>query len=289
MIRKDLDPIYFSDRGWDERVEEWIRTNDTGDAVSFLSGSLDVVREVLSQKETGLRMVINIGPDALLSFLATNDYKNIYEKPVIGGTERNPTKERKEVDELLGFGPQVIDFYFGAAALGGTGVRYYGAHCMVLKEVPPDTRLFDRDSYDLLQPPLSDWDPSTTQKIAKWLGGTWSSDVVDMLIMKMLPKLPATQHLITAGSISELVITDQEFVEVHRNRKIHRADLEEIRESPEEAAIEMTILNRRLGRRSPTAVEIRWVVQRHNVLQAVTRNGIAHRVVTHHGTGYQWR
>jgi hypothetical protein len=291
MIRRELDRVYFSNRRWDERVEDWVRLHDRGDDESFLGGNLAVVREVLSDEETGLRMVINIGPDALLSFLITNDYKNIYEKPVIGGKQRTPTQERQDVDTLLGFGPQAQDFYFGAVALGGGGVRYYGAHCMVLKasEVPPDTRLFDRDSYDLLQSPLSGWDQQRTQEIADQLRGTWSKDVVEMLIMKMLPKLPDTQHLITAGSLSALVIADQEFVEVHRSGKIYREHLEEVRDAPEEVAVEMTILNRKRSGQSPTAVEIRWVAQRHKVLQALARNRIAHRVVTLHGAGYQWR
>ena len=291
MNRRELDPIYFSDHGWHDRVETWIGTYDRGASESFLGGNLVVVREVMSRKETGLRMVVNIGPDALLCFLATNDYKNIYEEPVIGGKKRTPTPERQRVDTLLGFGPNATSLYFGAAALGGGGVRYYGAHCMVLKAeaVPPTTRIFDRDSYDLLQPPIAGRDGSETAMIAQCLRGTWQSDLVEMLIMKMLPKLPSAQHLITAGTISELVITDQEFVEVHRQGKIRRTDLEEVREAPEEVAVEMTILNRKLCARCPTAVEIRWVRQRHKVLRALTRHRIPHRVVTLHGAGYQWR
>jgi hypothetical protein len=236
-------------------------------------------------------MVVNIGPDALLSFLATNDYKNLYEEPVIGGQKRTPTPERQRVDNLLGFGANAKHLYFGAAALGGGGVRYYGAHCMVLKAdaVHPSTGIFDRDSYDLLQPPLAGWDENKMADIAKWLRGRWEADLVEMLIMKMLPKLPNAQHLVTAGTISELVITDQEFVEVHREGKIRRTDIEEVREAPEEVAVETTILNRKLNGGSPTAVELRWVRQRHKVLRALARHRIPHRVVTLHGAGYQWR
>jgi hypothetical protein len=290
MAQQELDPTYFSDREWAKRVVTWVAARKESDPHSFLDGNLTLVRQVLSHPQTGLRMVINIGPDALLNFLATNDYKNIYAHPVIGGERKEPTDERIRVDALLEL-HNPSEFYFGAVALGGTGVRYYGAFCMVLKRdrVPGGTRIFDRDSYDLLVEPLSGWSQNRMKQIVSSLKGTWDEHAIEMLIMKMLPKLPASQHLITAGTVSELVMTDQEFVEVHLQNEIVPKDLEEVREAPDESAVETTILNRKRNGRSPTAVEIRWVDQRHRVLQALAKRGIPNRVVTLHGAGYQWR
>lgn len=291
MKPRTLDATYFNTRPWARRVKEWIRkARGSGPAASFLGANVTVIRQILSHADIGLRVVVNIGADALLAFLHTNDYKNIYENPVVGGRRRQPTKERVEVDRLLAFAQPASSYYFAAVALGGTGVRFYGEYCMVLRpaRVVPDTRIFDRDSYDLLLPPLSGWSQTKTRNFVRALRGRWGSDVVDMLIMKMLPRLPASQHLITVGNVSSLVMSDQEFVEVHLEGKIRHRDIEEIRQSPDEVAIEAGILNRKRLRQSPTLVEMRWVNQRHEVLSLLPQMPIAYRIVTLHGKGYQW-
>ena len=100
--------------------------------------------------------------------------------------------------------------------------------------------------------------------------------------------MPPTQHLITIGNVSGLVMSDQEFVEVHLHGKVGLAHIEEIRQRPEEAAIELSILGRRRARQSPTLVEIHWVAQRQRVLRSLARKGLGVRVASLHGKGYQW-
>ena len=292
MKVSSLDSTYFSDKSWNERVIEW--QDDESAATKpnpFLDGNLRVIRQILNDDETGLRMVINIGADALLKFLDTGEYKNIYENPVIGGTARQPSKERIEVDDLLGFSGGAKNYYFGAAALGGTGVRFYGEYCMVIREqrVHDDTQLLDRDSFDLLLPPLVTNDKTKRHQIANYLKGKWGEDLVEMLIMKMLPNLRGARHLITVGHVSELVMSDQEFVEIHLENTIRWTDLEEIRQSPDEVAIESNIVSRKRNWQSPSLVEIRWVQQRHKVQSALNEAGLRYRIVTLHGKGYQWR
>jgi plasmid stabilization system protein ParE len=291
MNRLDLDPIYFSSRTWARRIKDWIaQARAAGQATPFLDGNVAVMRQILTHPDTGPRMVVNIGADALLKFVETNDYKNIYDKPVVGGRRREPTKERIEVDRLLGLGAAASNSYFGAVALGGAGVRFYGEYCMVIKRsrVGGTTRLFDRDSYDLLQAPLAERGPTRTSRIVGALRGQWDKDLVDMLIMRALPRLPPTQHLITVGNVSGLIMSDQEFVEVHLVDKIGLEHIEEIRQLPEEAAIESSILSRRRDRQSPTLVEIRWVAQRRRVLRDLARKGLHFRIASLHGKGYQW-
>jgi hypothetical protein len=290
MRRLELDAMYFGNRAWKKRVLDSVKqTRYNGASAAFLHGNLAIIRKILTHQDTGLRMVVNIGADAFLSFLATKDYKNIYEQPVIGGKARIPSKSRERVDKLLGL-EAPSKFYFGAVALGGTGVRFYGEYCMVVRpsRVRPTTGLFDRDSYDLLQPPLAGLSVERTRRIVRVLKGQWDTDLVEMLIMKMLPRLPGAQHLITVGNLSSLVMSDQEFVEVHLEDKISLQDLEEVRQSPDEVAIETAILNRRRTRRSPTLVEVRWVVQRHRVLRKLAGASIPYRIVTLHGKGNQW-
>jgi hypothetical protein len=290
MKRRELDPVYFGRRPWSRRVKDALaRWQGADSAASFLAGHLAVIRQLLTHSESGPRMVVNIGADALLSFLRSGDYRNIYEEPVVGGKRRTPTGERRKVDAWLAL-PDPADFYFGAVALGGAGVRFYGEYCMVIRpsRVAADTRLFDRDSYDLLQPPFAGHGETRMSRIVAALRGRWDADLVDMLIMKMLPRLPATQHLITSGNVADLVTSDQEFVEVHLQGKIAPDHIEEIRQRPEEAAIEADILNRRQSRQAPTLVEIRWVAQRRKVLRRLASQALPYRLVTLHGKGYQW-
>ena len=288
MPPPELDPVYFSDDQWGVRVQNWLAGNNE----SFLEGNHQLVRQIMENQESGLRMVVNISADALLSFLAARRYHNLYENPVIGGVRRSPSKEREEVDQLLGFGNEARDFYFGAAALGGAGVRFYGEYCMAMKPSAVDprktrTRIFDRDSYDLLLSPLKDEpDPAA---LAQKLAGDWGSDLVDMLTLKLLPQLRGANGLITTGTVSEMILHDQEFVEVHRQKPIFPFDIEEVRHSPDDIAMEARIQARGNAGIPPTAVELLWLRQHEEVMKALEREEIRYRIVTLHGRGYQWR
>jgi hypothetical protein len=279
-----FDPAYFSSESWNKRVREWL----AGSAHDpFLEGNYRLVHQIMEHTESGLRMVVNISAEALLGFLAKRHYYNLYEEPVIGGVRRKPSSERIQVDQLLGFGAYAKDFYFGAVALGGTGVRYYGEYCMVMKPwaIAQDTQILDRDSYDLLLPPL---EPDKDSR-ARELAGRWDPDLIDMLALKLLPELRGANRLITTGTVSEMILHDQEFVEVHRRGAILPSEIEEVRQSPDEIAMEARIQARGNAGFPPTAVELRWLQQRRDVIDALEREGIHCRVVTLHGRGYQWR
>jgi len=285
-----LDDGYFSAASWKTRVKEWLsRENETANDNPFLEGNVQIVRQIMEDSDSGLRVVVNISADALLSFLRDGRYRNLYEEPVIGGTRKGPSPERIKVDGYLGLGANAKDYYFGAVALGGTGVRFYGEYCMVLNPsaVEPDTQLFDRDSYDLLVAPLSD--RRDLNQLINRLKGTWKGDVVDMLTLKLLPELRGSNRLITTGTVSELALHDQEFVEVHHHKTITPASIEEVRQSPDEVAMEARVLARNNAGFAFTAVELRWWEQREQVVRALEERGIRYRIVTLHGRGYQWR
>ncbi len=281
-----LDPQYFNSDSWPERVNAWL-ANQTPDP--FLDGNATLIRQIMEHSESGLRVVVNISAEALLGFLAARRYYNLYDNPVIGAARRKPSPERIAVDQMLGFGSDANDFYFGAVALGGTGVRFYGEYCMALKPwvIADDTQILDRDSYDLLLPPLSNGPP--IQNLVQQLAGTWKADCVEMLLRKLLPELAGSNRLITTGTVSEMILHDQEFVEVHKRGVISPSSIEEVRQSPDEIAMEARIQSRSNAGYAPTAVELRWLQQRQSVVDALEREGIHSRIVTLHGRGYQWR
>ena len=281
-----LDPAYFSPNSWHDRVKSWLdkRAED-----SFLESNVTLIRQIMEHPESGLRMVVNISASALLNFLAEGRYKNLYEQPIIGGVTRTVSKERETVDELLGFGGHPEHYYFGAAALGGTGIRFYGEYCMALKsgEIDADTQILDRDSYDLVLPPLSD--SSSPSRVASELKGNWSRDAIDMLTLKVLPELQGANRLITTGTVSEMILHDQDFVELHKKGEILTSSVEEVRQSPDEVAMESRVVARSNAGYPPTALEILWLRRRDQVVEALERERIHYRMVTLHGRGYQWR
>lgn len=281
LFPQQFDPLYFGDSSWEERVEAWLRDNID----AFTSANRSLIEKLFADLETGLRMVVNITADALVQFLDSGRYFNLYEKPIIGGQPRTPSKSRERVDRMLGLEE---DTYFGAVALGGTGVRYYGEYTLVLRpaSVPEDTRILDRDSYDLLMAPLADLPPSDEQ--IDRLRGTWTADVRSMVLLRVLPEIRHARQLVTSGTVSELVLRDQEFVEVHKQGTFRPEDVEEVRQSPDEAAIE-SMIRERQGRGSRCSmVEHEWVRRRAHAREALERRGLRHRVVTLHGRGYQW-
>lgn len=281
-----FDPIYFMDESWEVRVQRWQQ-----DALQqgFSSGNHAVIEQALREPEAGLRIVVNISSAALLSFLRSGRYLNLYDEPVIGSSTHGPTKNRREVDEKLDIDGHRT--YFGAVALGGVGVRYYGEYCMVLRLglARDDTRLFDRDSYDILLPPLVG--VLVDQPLIERLRGTWGTDLYPMVLLKVLPEVVHLRRLVTSGTVSEAILKDQEFIEVHLELEdpFSPGDVEEIRESPDEVAVEARLRERQGAGLFVSAVEQEWLRQREMVATQLDAVGVRSRVVTLHGRGYQWR
>ncbi len=237
---------------------------------------------MLADPRTSVRVVINIRPDALITFLQEGRYRNIYELQQVGA--KVVDQNRLDADAKLGTGSH---HHFAAAAMGGVGIRYYGEYCMVLKPgfAAHDTQIFDRDSYDLLFAPLENL---TNQQI-DCLKGSWSSDVASMILLRVLPELDHDRQIVTSGTVIELALKDQEFIEVHLGQAIRPEDVDQIIESPETAAMEARILERQRNGLPSHMHELEWVRRRTEVVRRLEQKGIRHRVVTQHGRGFQWR
>jgi len=105
----------------------------------------------------------------------------------------------------------------------------------------------------------------------------------------VLPELQGANRLITTGTVSEMILHDQDFVELHKKGEILTSSIEEVRQSPDEVAMESRVIARGNAGYPPTALEILWLQRRDQVVQALEREGIHYRMVTLHGRGYQWR
>jgi hypothetical protein len=275
----DLDPVYFADEAWARRLARWLANNVR--ARTFLDANAEAVDDIAKRRDLGLRMAVNIPAYALLLFLKQGQYKNAYERAPRIGKETKPSETRLTVDRaLFPTPPPANERYFGAAVLGGAGVRYYGDYCVVLKEesVSEDTQVLDRNSYDAVFPPLKDLDESLDQVMDR-LRGQWAADLVPMAKLKILPELGASPRLATGGAASETLLHDESFVEIHKHRTFGPADVHEVRESAADAAVEADLTGRRNRGHALSTEEMLWLYRRHAVDRLLAARGIRARII----------
>ena len=286
-----LDAAYFhSDWTWKDRCVAWVENYTATRQDAFVAANAAAIREVLRNKELSPRMVVNIGADALAKFLKDGSYKNAYERPVLMGREVGPSRTRHRVDTLLGFHKGAAKkIYFGAVALGGTGVRFYGEYCMALRPSKKDNiilRLLDRNSYDLIKPPLAR--RARNSSFVNRLRGRWSKDLANILILKVMPKLEVGNRLVTSGTVAEAVLQDEDFIEVHRTGTFGPADLEEVREAPQDAALEGDIVAKHDRGHLPTGAEFLFVARRWRAQELMSEHQVRPRMVVSAGRTARW-
>lgn len=281
----DLDPIYFAAEPWNQRLTHWLGKHLSDR--TFLPANAEAVDDIAKRRDLGLRMAVNIPAYALLLFLRQGRYKNAYERPPQIGQKAKPSETRRKVDKaLFPEAPQAEGRYFGAAVLGGTGVRYYGDYCVVLKEektvVPDDTQVLDRNSYDVAFSPLKDLD-ETLDEVVERLRGRWGADLVPIAKLKILPELGVSPRLATAGAASEMLLHDESFVEIHKSGTFGPAQVHEVRESAADAAVESDLTGRRDRGHALSTEETLWLYRRHAVDRALAARGIRARIIVTSG------
>jgi hypothetical protein len=276
---------------WSDRLAEWVAVQ--GGNRDFLDANVATIKYWLT--EHGMRVVVNAGSFALGRLLEGDRYKNRYELGRIGGAIAPPSARRLEVDGLLGFTPDGRDWYFGAVAVGGTGVRFYGEYCLVLKKDARSSsdQFLDRNSYDLKDPPLSN--ASDASIVVKALRTTWD-DLPVTIATKVLSAVTQSERLLTVGIVSELTLRDEDFVEVHLHRpgcdgqrSFGIESIEEVRQSPDEVALHQHLLEQQMRGRMLTPAESEWCSRRAHVEELLDRARVPSRVVTTNGRGARWR
>jgi hypothetical protein len=276
----DLDPIYFADAVWPDRLQRWLDQHLA--QRTFLGAHAAAVEDIAQRRDLGLRMAVNIPAHALLGFLREGRYRNAYERTPDIGYPTTPSPTRLEVDAALFPGPAgPPEHYFGAAVLGGTGVRYYGDYCVVLQEgqriVPDDTQVLDRNSYDAKFAPLVN--RASVDDIVRRLRGLWGADLLAMAKLKILPELGSAPRLTTAGVASEMLLHDESFVEIHKRGTFGPEHVHEVRESAADAAVEADLIGRRDRGHALSPEESIWLTRRHAVDRVLAASGIRARII----------
>lgn len=302
-----LDREYFRDATWSERRMGWVSA--LPNARGFEGAQVEIITQTLGKNELAPRCAMNIGADTLLKFFKDGTYKNTYDLEADAEAKGRPfplvgakhvvSYKRKYVDELIGFkGDDAQSLYFGAVALSGSGIRFYGEYCMLLSEnmvAGRNPNVLDRNSYDLIHPPLADRigvnakEAGNAKIEVAWLRTKWTEELNDMLVMKVAPTIDAPHRLVTPGAVAEGVLADEDFAEVHLRGSFAPSDLDEIRFAPEEQALASDILTR-IDQSSPLdAVEWLWVWRRGLVDVACEKRGLRRRVTTAAGRTRRWQ
>ncbi|HEV8444759.1 MAG TPA: hypothetical protein VGQ27_14845 [Steroidobacteraceae bacterium] len=243
----------------------------------------------------GARVVFNMScthvPDFCKDSAAGPDaYKNAY--------KFSPSRKRVAVDEAVetcsgDFGSKLNkeDICFGAVETSGTGIRFYGDLCLVLKPTPEqqDLLLIDRNSYDVARNPIAErvrkaTTPSIGEPEARvaemlpWLG-RWA-DLAHMLAMKIIRRLPLSARRWTTGQIAQAVLEDEDYCEVLYPKSFNAGDLAEVRVSAPDAAAESDIAHREQAGEAPSIHELAWRDQRRDARRALVKAKVPVRVVT---------
>jgi hypothetical protein len=280
MSLDDLDDIYFSDKNleWKDRLAAWLHSRASE---AFPNANSSHITSSILTGDVSLRMVVNMPPATLINFLSEDDngdypkYKNTYELKAGAGQDKAVNPRRRRIDDAL-FGKDCgRNYYYGALAIGGSGIRYYGEYCLVMDLDLTRAKLFDRNSWDLEFEPLANKDKHA---VIEHLSGEWK-DAEYIAKLKVLPQLAEVVRLTTTATVSDAVLRDESFIEIHYPEKFDAKDIYEVRESPSLSAIEQHLESRLRHRHPINLEECLWLTRRGHVKTMLGRARVKSRVV----------
>ena len=260
----------------------------------------------------GACIVVNIAAEHVPSFceLSINNDK----RPYLNAYQlRRVSAKRAIVDDAIvaackahGSVLNKQEICFAAVETNGTGIRFFGDMCLVLKYRPDwaslqpmlgirlrsaaqELRVLERNSYDVTRAPVAaevgkaeamglSPEDARAEGIANWVG-SWEEDLIPMLCRRLLQELPSTERRWTSGQIARAVLDDEDYCEVLFPQSFGAADLAEVRITAGDVAAEADITSRERSGEAPDAHEIVWRDQRRAARRALLRMGIPMRVV----------
>jgi hypothetical protein len=238
-----------------------------------------------SPRSMGAYMVVNMS-SAYIAAFCSGRYLNCYDRNA-------QSKSREKVDRALPLPPGCTPetAYFGALELTGTGVRYYGDICLVLKGkvVADDTLVLERNSYDLLRSPFKErvasakCADSERKNVAFSWGGSWQQHLGTITAIRAISRMSSGDRLWTLGQIAQVLCDDEDYIEVIKKDSFRAGDLLEARTSAADVAHEAQINDRLARGPLPTIEALVWAAQRRDAELALRGAGVTLRVVTTSG------
>jgi hypothetical protein len=298
---------------WEKKLQK-LKETFPKDAGAYVTANVDAVRSAVAGKgpdkptvdsRAGARMVCNIAsvhiPAFVQASLAGEDkpYKNGYDlhKFQVGDPPPDEAlKTREKVDRALPIASNrsPADIYFGAVELNGTGIRFYGDVCLVLKDgaVAPETTILDRNSYDLIRAPIRERIETASTEAdreramrteAEGIAGEWSHDLSQIAAIKVLSAIMQRDRRLTTGMMSDGVLSDEDYIEVLRCGSFGTSDVQEARHNAAEAAQDALISDRWRVGPCPSHESLIWQEQRRRSEEFLRCANITVRIVTTSG------
>lgn len=272
---------------WKQKLNDLL-SQLSGETKAFGEANVEAVRRscigygpdaTVADPFSGARVVVNIASVHVPDFVK-NGYKNGYDlgRYRIGENRRSDkSKTRELVDDALPV-QDASNVYFGAASLSGSGIRFYGDICMVLKGdvIPSSTVVLDRNSYDLVRQPFSSVlqsEPEKLKKKAREISGRWD-ELPEIAATKAVFPYSGKTRRMTSGQIAAEVLDDEDYIEVLKEGSFSHSDLETARVSAAEAAAASHIESKQTLGPAATAAELLFVAQRRQAIQALDANGV---------------
>lgn len=271
--------------------------NGQSSYTDYLTANSDAIKQALN---SGGRVVVNMSSAHIPSFIEERKYKNCYEIDAKNriGEEPSTSKKRHMVDEALEplHHTSIEDIYFAAIELNGYGVSFYGDFCLVLKGniSENNTVVLDRNSYDLIREPLQSritkyaknnniTDAAARKLEAAQHAGHMHNNLAPIAAIKVLEPRQTAQRLMTTGTISDGVLNDEDYIEVLRTKTFDVNQVEEVRLTPADVALEERIRSHALVGEPPSLAEALWRKRRRTAETRLRAQNVPVRVVTSAG------
>jgi hypothetical protein len=298
---------------WQDKLEALLSEINNNNVKSYRKADAELVSRAMAGfgpdsntkvPQSGMRVVCNISSAHIAAVLTGEShkdpkpYKNRYDlvspskdPQTLGDVVPTPQSLREKIDSVIAKLASTSDgknFYYAAIELNGTGIRYFGDLCMVLKPEQTDanTLVLFKNSYDLSRSPLREdvfengsLNMAKAIAKAKELQGVWPDDVIYMAACKILDGANPTERRITTGTVSEGVLFDEDYLEVVRLKSFGASSLEEIRLSAQDAAVEGRVGDRLRNGPAPSYAELQWRHRRRGAERISARVGVPTRVV----------
>lgn len=299
---------------WRDKTEELLSEISDNNVKSYRKADPELVSRAMAGfgpdsttkkvPQSGMRVVCNISSAHVAAVLTGESrgdprpYKNRYDlaspskdPQTLGAVVPTPQSLREKIDSVIANLASTSDgknFYYAAIELNGTGIRYFGDLCLVLKpeQTDTDTLVLFKNSYDLSRSPLREevfvnesLDMAKAIAKAKELQGVWPDDVIYMAACKILDGANPTERRITTGTVSAGVLFDEDYLEVIRLKSFGASSLEEIRLSAQDVAVEGRVGDRLRSGPTPSYAELQWRHRRRGAERISAQVGVPTRVV----------
>lgn len=295
---------------WKKRFDVTRKSHDGQTNEMYFRANCDVVRDTLGgiaayaggTARAAVSVVVNMPAYRAARFMKPQSrgsgfgrYENRYSYSRRVGQPLNNDSAREQIDRALAdIDPSSAlskrNGHYAAMELNGTGIRYFGDICLVLKPdiVDDETLTLQRNSYEVrVRPSLDRYDKlSGALQRGKFLeilhewAGRWAKDGVLLAACKIMETHPPQTRRMTTGTVSDRVLEDEDYIELIMSHGFGRRDVAELRLTAEDAASEALIGDQARVGLTPTASQALWRFRRRVATLRARGIGIPVRVVT---------